>query len=160
MLSMDNRDIRVAQSSPWYNPPAYDPVAEFIKRIQRDADRLDAVAADDAAFFEAHPERNFHLRAATPHERDRNIAYDMVLVSRVAPGLRLRLPIACSAPLGLREAILASVPEYDTEERAATTFDRIELHFTAQNTNPGLYRIVQELRRRRRKCAGNIRRKR
>jgi hypothetical protein len=159
MLSMDNRDIRVAQSSPWYNPPVYDPVAEFIKRIQRDADRLDAVAADDAAFFDAQPERNFHLRA-TPHERDAGAAYDMVLVSRVAPGLRLRIPIACSFPPGLREAMLASVREYDTEERAATTFDWIEPHFTAQKTPPGLYRMIQELRRRRRKHASNSRRKR
>ena len=145
MLSMDNRDIRVAQSSPWYNPPAYDPVAEVIRRIQRDTDRLDAVAADDAAFFEAHPERNFHLRAATPHERD--------AVSQVAPGLRLRIPIACSFPPGLSEAILASVREYDTEERAATTFDRIEPHFTAQKTPPGLYKMMQMLRRKRAKVS-------
>jgi len=153
MLSMDNPAIRVAQSSPWYNPPAYDPVAEVIRRIQRDADRLDAVAADDAAFFEAHPERNFHLRAATPHERDAGTAYDMVLVSRVAPGLRLRIPIACSFPPGLSEAILASVREYDTEERAATTFDRIEPHFTAQKTPPGLYKMMQMLRRKRAKVS-------
>jgi hypothetical protein len=150
MLSENNRGARVAQPSPWYDPAAYDPVAEFIKRIQLDADRLDAVAADDATFFEAHPERNFHLRAATPHERDTVIAYDMVLVSHSAPGLRLRIPLACSAPPCLREAILASVPEYDTEERAAATFDRIAPHYIRASTPRGLYRIIQELRRRRR----------
>jgi hypothetical protein len=137
-------------ASPWSNPAAYDSVAAFIKRIQRDAGRLDAVAADDAAFFEAHPERNFHLRAATAHERDAGIAYDFVLVGQAAPGVRLRIPITCDFPPGLRDGILASVPEYDTEEGAGATFDRISPRYTARNTNPGLYRIIQELRRRRR----------
>ncbi len=137
-------------ASPWYNPPAYDPLAEVIKRIQRDADRLDAVAADDAAFFEAHPKRNFHLRAATPHERDAGTAYQLVLVAQITPGVRWRIPVSWPFPPHLREAFLGTVPENDTEERAAATFDRIAPHFTAQNTHPGLYRIVQELRRRRR----------
>jgi hypothetical protein len=144
-------------ASPWYNPPAYDPVAEVIKRIQRDADRLDAVAADDAAFFEAHPERNFHLRAATPHERDAGTAFDMVLVAQFEPGVRLRLPVACDIPPGMRDGILASVPEYDTEERAAATFDRIEPHYTPGNTQPGLYRTIQELMRKRAKARGRKR---
>lgn len=141
-----------AQTSPWSraaNAPRLDPVAEAIKRIQRDAYRLDAVAADDAAFFEAHPERNFHLRAAMPHERDAGIAYDFVLVALVAPGLRVRIPITCDFPPGLRDGILASVAEYDIEDRAGGAFDQISSGYTPRNTKPGLYRIIQELRRRR-----------
>jgi hypothetical protein len=139
-----------ALASPWYNPPAYDPLAEVIKRIQRDADRLDAMSADDAAFFEANPARNFHLRAATPHERKAGTAFDMVLVAQLEPGVRLRIPVACDFPPDLRDGILASVPEYDTEERTAATFDRIAPVYTPEKTPPGLYRIIQELRRRRR----------
>jgi hypothetical protein len=150
---LNNNGTGAALASPRYNPPAYDPLAEVIKRIQRDADRLDAVAADDAAFFEAHPTRNFHLRAATPHERDAGIAYDFVLVGQAAPGVRLRIPITCDFRPGLRDGILASVPEYDTEARAAATFDRIAPRYTSQNTNAGLYKVVQKLRRKRAKVS-------
>ena len=139
MLSENNREARVAQSSPWYNPPAYDPVAEVIKRIQRDADRLDAVTEDDRRWFEAHPERDFHVRVAAPTERDVGTAYDLVLVSQVAPGVRWRCPIACGAP----RAELASVAEYfDTADRAAGLFDAVSPNFHPANTCRGLYRMI------------------
>jgi hypothetical protein len=74
----------------------------------------------------------------------------MVLVAQLEPGVRLRIPVACDFPPSLRDGILASVPEYDTEERAAATFDGIAPHYRRVSTPRGLYRIIQELRRRRR----------
>jgi hypothetical protein len=157
MRNMNNCGTGSALASPWHNPPAYDPFAEFIERTRQDADRLDAVSEDDRRWFEAHPERNFHLRAVTPHERGTGYADDMILVAQVGPGLRWRIPVKCyflaNATPATREAFLASIPEHDTEKRAAEWFDQLTAHFTSCNTHADLYKIVQELRRKRAKVS-------
>jgi hypothetical protein len=79
----------------------------------------------------------------------------MVLVAQLEPGLRLRIPLICLnlVPPRLCDAFLASVPEYDTERRAAAAFDRRAPHYTPRNTQPGLYKVVRELRRKRAKVS-------
>jgi hypothetical protein len=68
--------------SPWADAPKNNWKAELQDKLEKDADRNEAVLEDDTAFFKANPHRRFHIRRATPHERYLDSAAESVLVAR------------------------------------------------------------------------------
>jgi hypothetical protein len=86
--------LRKSQS-PWagYSTPADDPIADIARRSQADAGRLDATCVDDATWFDEHPDRDFHIREATPHERDIGFAQEAVLAVRLPNIGQARIPL-------------------------------------------------------------------
>jgi hypothetical protein len=132
--------LKTQSPSPWANPPAYDPLAD----IQSDKNDwfLTALAELDADFFNENPDRSFHLRNATPCERD-GTGYDWVMVARWATGF-VRLPQRQPPALAGHDA-----SEYDTEKKARALFNRMMNVSTLENTDPVIFSLIEEVREQR-----------
>jgi hypothetical protein len=152
----DRANPRKAQS-PWRNAIEYDPLANAIERTRADLDRLGATSEDDRRYFETHPERDFYLRNSTPHEVFTGLSRGWVLVCQIEPGLRMRLPVDVFLHGNIVERAYETVDAriYDNEERAAKAFDWLTRHYTAANTHPAPYALVEKLRQKRR-AAGEV----
>ena len=72
------------KQSPWAAAPKNNWKAELQDRLEKDFDRHGAVRDDDTAFFKANPNRRFHIRPATPHERYLDPTVKLALVPRLA----------------------------------------------------------------------------
>jgi hypothetical protein len=142
--SKDSSKSSNKQASAWTAPPIDseldDAADRAAKRAQRDADRLEATCDDDRRFFEAHPGRRFYLRCATPHERYAETSWDWTLVCQIAPGVRIRMPIA------FERVRLPAAEEHNTEEKCAQLFISLAAHFTPENTHPALYAAIEKMR--------------
>ena len=124
--------------SPWagFSPSTCDPLDDVILRSRADADRLQATSNNDAAWFDANQARRFHIREATPHEKWTGLAPGSVLVVRYSEG-RLRLPVPY---------VGVDAPWKDIEEEGRMLFDLLTDHFTAANTDPYAFGVIQEIR--------------
>ena len=133
-----NPDLQNRQS-PWTNLPNFDPLAEVVRLSQADAERLEATCDDDIAWFDANPIRRFHIRNATPHERDTGLACGWMMVARCSIG-RIRLPVPFPA-LAAHDA-----SEHDIEEKARDLFDCLTWNWAAKNTPPAVFVLIEEIR--------------
>jgi hypothetical protein len=131
-------DLQKAQS-PWGNVLHYDPLAELGQRSQADGDRLEATCVDDEAWFADHLGRQFHIRNATPHERETGLSCGWVLVAKYSGG-RVRLSVPFPA-LAARDA-----SRHDTEEKGRELFDWLTWGYTEEETHPFLFGVLQEIR--------------
>jgi hypothetical protein len=129
-------DLRRSQS-PWSSAPAVNFDAEFLARVKKDADRLEATVEDDRLWFEANPHRQYHAREATPHESYVSGQSDWVLVVRIAHGNRLRLPFKLIMEDGF------DVAACDNDATGAEIFERFKQDIA--NSDPAFFGVLEKL---------------
>jgi hypothetical protein len=97
------QDLGISQAepkpAPWARLKSLHPIteAEYNKKFGRPPDptKLDAISANDRAWFEANPGREIRVRSPMAGEDDiiRGSKYPLIIVTHLARGLRSRQPI-------------------------------------------------------------------